>query len=505
MSLNKRSLGQESKAGEVVRGGRTQDQLPKRSMGRESYAGVVKRGGSSQDQMPTVKVHSIGNAHAWNISMFREIEKYWGEVLTVDDDTANCVRCDVGKIKVFTQTASVINNQMRLVVSGMSFVIRVAEEQAVFICSSNFCCQCACHGKEDEQARLADLIEDDDDVEIGGRDRDSQIRYDSWHSFIADTQQEGVRERVGIRGSMSLGEEEIMRGSSQLEVLNMNRGLVACASGLESQPSSDMIMRGLREDGDVNNQMMVDKDVNSQLALCGTEQVSGHIFGPDSQRILRYLSGPVFNVEGINLEVVLGSGDKEKCFNNSLIRAGTTRKDLDTVERVSSASVREQPDNYDNQPIQSLGLTDQRRSAVAGSSETRTSSPVNKGGGDLEILQPVLDNEERPRKRGGFVEILSPRTKKRNDVNVTKSSNEPLSEWIKKAKKGEDGSDISTPIQKKVAQPERGRSSRRVDSSVEKQKKEKKESEKKAKPPRASVCSESSESKGEILPCLPSE
>ncbi|GAB2271170.1 hypothetical protein Dimus_006014, partial [Dionaea muscipula] len=136
---------------------------------------------------------------------------------------------------------------------------------------------------------------------------------------------------------MFLGEEE-MRVSSQLEVLNMSRGLVAGASGFDTHQSRIRNMRGLGGDGDVNSHMNEDEEFNNQLALCGAEQVSGYNLGPESQRILRYLYGPVFNIDGINLEVVLGSGDKEERFNNSSIRLGSVRKDLDTVDKISSAS-----------------------------------------------------------------------------------------------------------------------------------------------------------------------
>ncbi|GAB2284020.1 hypothetical protein Dimus_018503 [Dionaea muscipula] len=65
--------------------------------------------------------------HAWNTSTFLAIGQCWGEV------------------KIYTTHALSINHQMNLVVGLVSFNIRVAEEQAIFISNSDFKCQCLCH------------------------------------------------------------------------------------------------------------------------------------------------------------------------------------------------------------------------------------------------------------------------------------------------------------------------------------------------------------------------
>ncbi|GAB2301999.1 hypothetical protein Dimus_036025 [Dionaea muscipula] len=51
-------------------------------------------------------------------------------------------------LRCWATLGRVINNQMKLVVGFKSFVIRVAEEQAVFISNSNFQCECRCHVAE---------------------------------------------------------------------------------------------------------------------------------------------------------------------------------------------------------------------------------------------------------------------------------------------------------------------------------------------------------------------
>ncbi|GAB2288075.1 hypothetical protein Dimus_022419 [Dionaea muscipula] len=48
--------------------------------------------------------------HAWNVGTFMKIGQHWGEVLCVEDDTANCVRCDVGKVKIRTTCNSLLGH-----------------------------------------------------------------------------------------------------------------------------------------------------------------------------------------------------------------------------------------------------------------------------------------------------------------------------------------------------------------------------------------------------------
>ncbi|GAB2294132.1 hypothetical protein Dimus_028351 [Dionaea muscipula] len=73
--------------------------------------------------------------HAWNAR----------EVVQIEDDTVKALRFDIGKVKVLTSHPEVINQRLQLIVGFKSFDIRVAEEQAVLICNTDFRCQCACH------------------------------------------------------------------------------------------------------------------------------------------------------------------------------------------------------------------------------------------------------------------------------------------------------------------------------------------------------------------------
>ncbi|GAB2266195.1 hypothetical protein Dimus_001219, partial [Dionaea muscipula] len=50
----------------------------------------------------------------------------------------------------------------------LNYLIRVSEEQAVFICSSDFSCGCICHGREEEQSSKRSLDKEDNNMAGGG-------------------------------------------------------------------------------------------------------------------------------------------------------------------------------------------------------------------------------------------------------------------------------------------------------------------------------------------------
>ncbi|GAB2297070.1 hypothetical protein Dimus_031171 [Dionaea muscipula] len=238
-----------------------------RPSGRESYANVVRREGGTNDSTSTVRVETIGNRWLYRsaVATFGEyrnpdllfesfvkaegngvIARRLGRVLNIEDDTAKGARYDIGKIKVvFTQSALAINSQMNLLVGQRNFKIRVAEEQAVFINSSDFSCGClyhikeaeqssttrTSHGREDEQLRLVKVESPDVDVnnsnneimEGGNKDSISGDGRGSLSSFVEETQlEDGCR----MGGLSSLGEEE-MRGCAlgvEANIDNRNNG-----------------------------------------------------------------------------------------------------------------------------------------------------------------------------------------------------------------------------------------------------------------------------------------
>ncbi|GAB2269222.1 hypothetical protein Dimus_004150 [Dionaea muscipula] len=197
------------------------------------YADVVKKGPVPMEVIPSIIVETIVNGWLYrsavrrsqNIDLlilcfnplwrtlraillleeweatryFCHIGKVWGTVIQIDEDTAKCSRFVVGKVKVSTTTRSVINQEMRLVVGTKPFVIRIAEEQAVFICNSDFRCGCMCHVKEDEQSCTPVLAEEDDDVAGGGDGLHLDNSDDDLRSFITEI--------IESRGVILEGEE----------------------------------------------------------------------------------------------------------------------------------------------------------------------------------------------------------------------------------------------------------------------------------------------------------
>ncbi|GAB2271388.1 hypothetical protein Dimus_006227, partial [Dionaea muscipula] len=215
--------------------------------------------------------------HAWNASTFMAIGQHWGEVVQVEEDTLKCTRCDISKIKIISSSPSVINQQMKLVVGWKSFIIRVAEEQATFICNSDFTCGCLCHRGEDEQSRSDSTSVDGDDVEEGINGRNSGSRDDCSRLLITGSPNVTDGNHDKERNTYSLGEGEM-------------RGFVLAA------------------DEEMNQQVGLD------LGEIGGSEISGGeltlyneaLVGRNGARPpIGPMSGPVFNTRGINLEVML--------------------------------------------------------------------------------------------------------------------------------------------------------------------------------------------------------
>ncbi|GAB2281176.1 hypothetical protein Dimus_015779 [Dionaea muscipula] len=166
--------------------------------------------------------------HAWNVSTFCRIGRYWGEVvqkmrimdgsipfdIRVAEEQALFIcnsdfRCgctchgwedeqlqyaeededddDVAGEAADRSVDDAINQKMRLMVGSIPFGIMVAEEQALFICNLDFRCGCTCHGWEDEQLQYAEEVEDDDDVAGEETDRSADDDRNDSVSFIANT------------------------------------------------------------------------------------------------------------------------------------------------------------------------------------------------------------------------------------------------------------------------------------------------------------------------------
>ncbi|GAB2295402.1 hypothetical protein Dimus_029573 [Dionaea muscipula] len=276
---------------------------------------------------------------AWNIGTFCSIGKHWGEVVQIDEDTAKGARFDVGKVKVFTQMMSAINQMMHLMVGSKLYPIRVSEEQAVFICNSDFRCECTCYGKEDKETPSQLLSDEDDDVAEGGDvsllDSEDMVS----RSFIAETREAGEEIIVGDR--LALG--EVFEEPEGYSLTHMDRAnstahhletcMQACAGQSGNQnsgPGNAGPSRGLHcgpdsylgsdslHSGGLTGRMGDDvlRTTNLNLGLSGHRGLDSLVHkepSGESQKnttaepvVMSRPSGDaVFIPEGINLEVVL--------------------------------------------------------------------------------------------------------------------------------------------------------------------------------------------------------
>ncbi|GAB2297448.1 hypothetical protein Dimus_031552, partial [Dionaea muscipula] len=181
--------------------------------------------------------------HAWNASTFIAIGQHWGDVIQIDEDTLKCIRCDIGKVKISTSCSSLINQQM----------------------------------KDDEQTRSGSTNENDDDEEEGRINGSSEVGEDNSRILLSGIPKDadGFMDREGTVRNLR---EEEMRGFA-----------LAADSALHSA------------------QGIEDED-SSNCGVTGRELVPFNRVQDDrsaAQSVQRRSMGPILNMKGISLEVVL--------------------------------------------------------------------------------------------------------------------------------------------------------------------------------------------------------
>ncbi|GAB2280735.1 hypothetical protein Dimus_015361, partial [Dionaea muscipula] len=196
----------------------------------------------------------------------------------------------------------------------MSFNIRVAEEQAVFICNSNFSCQCFCHGRIDEQPHSTGTDGEDDDVARRSDYFSSEVENDNSVSFIEESVEESLLEGEGIGGVVGRMHGQGDQESNEYAlmgtvVLDRDQGDRASGDFLMSRQSTEQ--RGIEGIKDINCPL----DCTGPSHFDGSAHTGAGVFGP-----LKSIHGPVFNPDGINLEVVLEPADFLTDCNRELMK-----------------------------------------------------------------------------------------------------------------------------------------------------------------------------------------
>ncbi|GAB2303384.1 hypothetical protein Dimus_037375 [Dionaea muscipula] len=208
---------------------------------------------------------------------------------------------------------------MKLVVGFKHFVIRVAEEQAVFIGNSEFRCQCACHTV---------------DLDLGGG--------------VSSTSDDGteIRSREGsVRiPSGTMRKARMSTFSSDGVVFEMEDGINGHLSGIEENKSTTENPKSPGQsvplDGDFSADPEMDEGMGSRALIIWepTQKEAGFIVDKNGGQIrvgvvdparsnfcglVEEFIGPDRSVEGIRLEMVLELSPDLNIPNGDLWNGGT--------------------------------------------------------------------------------------------------------------------------------------------------------------------------------------
>ncbi|GAB2292735.1 hypothetical protein Dimus_026970 [Dionaea muscipula] len=125
-------------------------------------------------------------------------------------------------------------------------------------------------------------------------------------------------------------------------------------------------MRGLEIGREANSQLIVGQNFTSQIEVCEADQLTGPMLGLGPQGLLRNSSGPVFNMNGINLEVMLTPGNTEDNVNSLMTMLDFARMGVASVDCGLIVPVSDEAENSGNNNTQSADIMDQRRLEFSG-------------------------------------------------------------------------------------------------------------------------------------------
>ncbi|CAL5354769.1 unnamed protein product [Camellia sinensis] len=118
----------------------------------------------------------------WNCNTFINIGKAWGVVSALDEDTQNLNHFQYGKVKIATSFMEPINQILNLECKGALYLVRVCEEQIIFIKDTKMCG--LSNSSEGHFGGIRDdvLVKEDNQI----ADRGSKHEEDDVHVAIFD-------------------------------------------------------------------------------------------------------------------------------------------------------------------------------------------------------------------------------------------------------------------------------------------------------------------------------
>ncbi|XP_028070288.1 uncharacterized protein LOC114272780 [Camellia sinensis] len=240
----------------------------------------------------------------WNNNTFCSIGKEWGEVLKLDEDTANLKAFHCGKVKVATRHMGAINHTLNLECKGILYPVRICEEQIIVsqvvkeycICQSFMRNNADSYSSEEEVENIADrgsrqeVEEDDVEVHMG-----DEVAKD------CDVE-EGVRVDAQVNTN-DLEEDASLRVVSVVEETDMMEG-VSGEGFSRKEGAEKKLCKGVSEKGGARKE--------------GSCRVDDEVV---TSGFIRSTSGSVGKQPGINLEVNLNRAHFETCRIGSAQRA----------------------------------------------------------------------------------------------------------------------------------------------------------------------------------------
>lgn len=265
--------------------------------------------------------------HLWNVDTFFSIGNSWGVSITLDDDTSNGESFSVGKVQVLTGTFAAINQKIELIHNGISYPVRVVEEQGVGNVFMKAYCVCRGHPirrTEEEVSASDSKIQVDEGAQLDSKEEEDVEAIEGQHRDLCSLQHNVVDKQrklnIGNKSQVSKLSAEVQLsdavGAFNEENSNGTPGL---ESMVEDSLGPLITDRRIQEDFNSGSSKHVAQNIEAQEGE-GTNwivQDSGleeSIIGPvtiGSNDELR-----ASQLEGINLQVDLRPKEMRRIIRN---------------------------------------------------------------------------------------------------------------------------------------------------------------------------------------------
>ncbi|GMP57002.1 hypothetical protein CsSME_00021263 [Camellia sinensis var. sinensis] len=240
----------------------------------------------------------------WSSKTFSSIERAWGEVIGIDEDTSRMTSFHISKVRIATKCMESINTTINLQCKGIDFPVKVCEEQVVI--SEVIYKQCKCFSEQPQTKNSNSNGEEQDQEQrsiVGSKEGEDVVDVEGHGGGELDNTD--VVRAKGLR----VGNDDHTATDGQLRELSISR----VEESIMSIGQLDCLQKQPGGSGEACGCLSVKSGPTPiQIQIEGNQIVVDDVVTPG---FMKSLSGPEKDAPGLNLEVLLRKAHVLQCGN----------------------------------------------------------------------------------------------------------------------------------------------------------------------------------------------